>query len=65
MENPNTTKAGIGVLLAGLTALIAFIANWAVTKSLPSGEAFAAVGSAVATSIAAGIGLIKAADGSK
>lgn len=61
----NTTKAGVGVLVAGFAALIGFIANWVVTKQTPSGEAFAATGSAIATAIAAGIGLIKAADGEK
>lgn len=61
----NTTKAGIGVLVAGFSALIGFVANWVATKQTPTGEAFAAVGSALATAIAAGIGLIKAADGDK
>lgn len=58
----NTTKAGIGSLLAGFSALVAFVVNWIVTKQLPTADAFAAVGAAVGTSVAAGIGLIKAAD---
>jgi len=61
----STTKAGIGVLVAGFAALLGFVANWIVTNQTPSGDAFAAVGSALAASIAAGIGLIKAADSEK
>ena len=57
-----TTKAGIGALLAGLGALVAFVSNWIVTKQTPSAEAFEIVGAAVGTAVAAGFGLIKAAD---
>lgn len=65
MENPKTTKAGIGVLATGFAALVSFVAAWVSSGHAPSAEAFAAVGSAIATAIAAGIGLIMSKDGGK
>ncbi len=58
----NTTKAGIGAIVGGVTALVAFVVKWITTKTLPSPEEFTILGGAVTAAISAGVGLIKAED---
>lgn len=65
MSSPQTSKAGVGTLVAGIGGFLVLVGNWMAGDSAPSFNDIVEGITACGTAIAAGVGLLRAADSKK